>query len=121
MYTSVLKEPRNFLDMIHMCTAFNQLKGLIKPLSDAYLQNIAIHVCQIRHKNVLCTPTARETMHDGKNPNVIIIYIPPDLKQGAQIIINQAKNYLPSQQDNQNADDDFIFTCPGCGVEFSDQ
>ena len=106
--------------MIHICTRFNQLKGLIKPLSDAYLQNIPIHVCQLRDKRVLCTPNARETMYDGTNKNVLIIYISPDLKQGAQIIINQAKNILPSQQHNLNVDRDFIFACPGCGVEFVD-
>ena len=107
--------------MIYICKHFNQLKGLIKPLSEAYIQNIAIHVCKLRHRNVMCTETATETMHNGTNPNVTIIYIPTDLKHGAQIIINQAKDHLPSPEENMNADDDFIFSCPGCGVPCSIQ
>ena len=107
--------------MIRICTIFNQLTGLIKPLSEAYLENISIHVCKIQHKNVLCTPDAKYTMHDGTSQHVFIVYISPDLKQGAEIIINQATNILSSQEQNMNADHDFIFACPGCGLEFADQ
>ena len=56
-------------------------------------------------------------MHDGSHPNITIIYIPPELKAGAQIIIDQLRANIPNQEANN--EDEFIFTCPGCGTPSS--
>ena len=105
--------------MLHICTEFEQLNGLIVPITQDYLENIPIHVCQLTHRDVLCCNYA-EMMHDGSHPNITMIYIPPELKSGAQVIIDQLRANIPNQEEN-NEDDDFIFSCPGCGTPFSQQ
>ena len=105
--------------MIHICTHFGQLSGLIEPLTEHYVQQIAIHVGKMQHRDVLCCEYA-EMMHDGSHPNITIIYIPPELEAGARIRISQLRAYFPNQEAN-NDDDEFIFTCPGYGTPFSQQ
>ena len=107
--------------MIRIYTIFNQLTGIIQPLSDAYLENIPIHVCKLAHKDVVCCSMAPYTMHDPTNKDIFMVYITPTLRQGANVIINQATNILLSKEHTMNEDIDFIFTCPGCGLEFDDQ
>ena len=119
MNRSVLKEPRNFINMLYICTEFEQLNVLIVPITQDYLENIPIHVCQLTHRDVLCCNYA-EMMHDGSHPNITMIYIPRKLKSGAQVIIDQLQANIPNQEAN-NEEDDFIFTCPGCGTPFSEQ
>ena len=104
--------------MLHICTEFEQLNGLIVPLTEDYVQNIAIHVCKMRHRDVICCKYA-ELMHDGTHPNITIIYIPPTLEPGARIIISQLKAHFPNKKENN--DEEFIFICPGCGTPFSKQ
>ena len=107
--------------MIRICTIFNQLTRIIQPLSDAYLENIPIHVCKLAHKDVVCSSTAAYTMHDPTNKDIFMVYITPTLRQGANVIINQATNIISSNQHTMNEDINFIFTCPGCGLQFDDQ
>ena len=104
--------------MIHICTLFEQLNGLIVPVTQDYLENIAIHVCKLTHRDIICCNYA-EMMHDGSHPNITIIYISPELKADAQII-GQLRANIPNQEAN-NEDDDFICSCPGCGTPFSQQ
>ena len=59
-------------------------------------------------------------MHDGLDPNIAMIYIPTELKGGAQIIISQLRQNITEPVHN-NEDDDLIFSCPGCGTPFSEQ
>ena len=105
--------------MLYICTEFGQLNGLIIPVTQDYLEHIPIHVCKLTHRDVLCSNYA-ELMHDGLHPNITMIYISPELKAGAQIIISQLRANITEQVHN-NEDDDFIFTCPGCGTPFSEQ
>ena len=58
-------------------------------------------------------------MHDGTHPLVSIVYISQDLQRGAQVIVKELMNHFPDDYDNN--DEDFILTCPGCGVSFSKQ
>ena len=74
--------------MIHICEHFEQLNNLIEPLSDDYVQKIAIYVCKIEHLVIICCKYA-EIMHDSSNTNVTIIYIPSELETRTRIIINQ--------------------------------
>ena len=104
--------------MLHICTEFEQLNGLIVPVTQDYLENIAIHVCNLTHLDFICCNYAM--IHDGSHPNITIIYISPELRAGAQIIIDQLRANIPNQEAN-NEDDDFIFSCPGCGTPFSQQ
>ena len=84
--------------MLHICTEFEQLNGLIVPLTEDYVQNIAIHVCKMRHRDVICCEDA-EMMHDGSHPNITIIYIPPELEPGVRIIISQLRaNFRTKKQ-----------------------
>ena len=105
--------------MLYICTEFEQLNGLIIPVTQDYLEHIPIHVCKLTHRDVLCSNYA-ELMHDGLHPNITMIYISPELKAGAQIIISQLRANIPNQEEN-NENDNFIFTCPGCGTPFSEQ
>ena len=105
--------------MIHICEHFEQLNNLIEPLSDDYVDQIAIHVCKIEHRDIICCECA-EIMHNGSNPCVTIIYIPSELETGTRIIINQLQAHFPNQRAN-NPNNEFIFSCPGCGNPFSQQ
>ena len=105
--------------MLYICTQFQQLNGLIVPITQDYLENIPIHICQLTHRDQICCQDA-EMMHDGSHPNVTMIYIPPELRAGAQVIIDQLRANIHNQEVN-NEDDNFIFTCPGCGTPFADQ
>ena len=109
----------NFRNMMYMCIEFKQLFGLIVPLTKDYNENIPIHFCKLTHRHIQCCDNA-ELMHNGTHPNITIIYIPEELKQGAQIIINQLRANIHNNPGN-NEDDNFIFTCPGCGTEFDEQ
>ena len=74
--------------MLYICLEFQQLNGLIVPITQDYMENIPIHVCQLTHRDIHCCNYA-ELMHDGSHPNITMIYIPPELKAGAQVIIDQ--------------------------------
>ena len=104
--------------MIHICEEFQQLNGLITPLTQDYMRQIAIHFCKLRHRDVICCSFA-EMMHDGTHPRITIVYIPPNLEAGARIIINQLREHFPNE--DENYDEEFILTCPGCGAPFSQQ
>ena len=73
----------------------------------------------MQHRDIISYEYA-EMMHNGSHPNITIIYIPPELETGTKIIINQLRAHFPKQKAN-NADNEFIFTCPGCGTPFSQQ
>ena len=105
--------------MLYICTQFEQLNGIIIPVTQDYLESISIHVCKLTHRDVLCSNSA-ELMHDGLDPNIAMIYIPTELKGGAQIIISQLRQNITEPVHN-NEDDDLIFSCPGCGTPFSEQ
>ena len=105
--------------MLYICLEFQQLNGLIVPITQDYMENIAIHVCNLTHRDIQCCNYA-ELMHDGSHPNISMIYIPPELRAGAQVIIDQLRANIQNQGKN-NEDDDFIFTCPGCGTPFAEQ
>merc|ERR1711895_200760 len=84
------KEPRKFINMLYICTEIQQLNGLIVPITQDYLEDIPIHICQLTHRDQICCQDA-EMMHDGSHPNVTMIYIPPELRAGAQVIIDQLR------------------------------
>ena len=105
--------------MLHIIEEFNQLQNLIIPLSDDYAQDIGIHICKINHRDVLCSENA-EFVHDGTSPSITIVYIPSNLEKGAKIIIKQLREHFPNQTAN-NPTTAFIFSCPGCGIPFSQQ
>ena len=104
--------------MIHICEEFQQLNGLITPLTEDYNRQIGIHFCRLRHRDVLCCSSA-ELMHDGTHPHITIVYIRQNLEVGARVIIKQLREHFPNEDDNY--DEDFIMTCPGCGTPFSQQ
>ena len=114
-----LKRFRNFTDMLYICLEFQQLYGLIVPLTEDYREHIPIHFCKLKHRDNQCCENA-ELMHDGTHPNITMIYIPQELRGSAQIIIDQLRANIHNQPGN-NEDDNFIFTCPGCGTEFEEQ
>ena len=105
--------------MLHIIEHFDQLHNLIVPLSDDYAQDIAIHICKINHRDVICCEYA-ELLHDGTSPSVTIVYIPSTLENGARIIIQQVRDHFPNQNAN-NPTTAFIFSCPGCGAPFLQQ
>ena len=104
--------------MIHICEEFQQLNGLIQPLTEDYNSQIGIHFCRLRHRDVLCCSSA-ELMHDGRHPHITIVYIRQNLEVGARVILKQLREHFPNKDDNY--DEDFIMTCPGCGTPFSQQ
>ena len=105
--------------MPFICQEFEQLNGLILPLTQDYRQNKGIHIRQLRHRDIGCCEYA-ELMHNGNHPSITIIYILPELEAGARVIISQLRAHFPNQEEN-NEDDEFIFTCPGCRTPFSEQ
>ena len=103
---------------IYIVEEFEQLNGLILPLTQDYMKQIKIHFCKLSHRDVICSSYA-EMMHDGTHPYVTIVYIPANLEAGARVIINQLREHFPNEDDNY--DEEFILTCPGCGARFSQQ
>ena len=102
---------------VYIVEEFHQLHAIIKDLTEDYMKQNKIHVCKLQHRDRTCAFS--EMMHDGTHPLVSIVYISQDLQRGAQVIVQELMNHFPDDYDNN--DEDFILTCPGCGVSFSQQ
>ena len=96
----------------------HQLTATMIHLTQDFISERKIHVCKIRHRDVLCSSFA-EMLHDGTSDMVSVLYISHDLRRGAKIIVRDLLHYFPGGYDN--LEEGFIFTCPGCGVPFSQQ
>ena len=105
--------------MLHIIQHFHELESLIIPLSNDYAQDIGVHFCKTKHRDILCCENA-EAMHDGSSPGVTVVYIPANLLKGARIITKHLRQYFPNQNVN-NPSLAFMFKCPGCGQRFSQQ
>ena len=119
--------------MAHVCTEQEDLTGMLATLTAYYMQNIAIHFCKIRHRDVNCCAYA-EMMRRGSHPLIKVVYIAPELEAAARIIIREINANFPAAADS---DDDglqginvqhplqkrpnVILRCPGSGVKFSRQ
>ena len=103
---------------VYIVEEFHQLHAIIKDLTEDYMKQNKIHVCKLQHRDRTCCAFS-EMMHDGTHPLVSIVYISQDLQRGAQVIVQELMNHFPDDYDNN--DEDFILTCPGCGVSFSKQ
>ena len=103
---------------VYIVEEFHQLHAIIKDLTEDYMKQNKIHVCKLQHRDRTCCSFS-EMMHDGTHPLVSIVYISQDLQRGAQVIVQELMNHFPDDYDNN--DEDFILTCPGCGVSFSKQ
>ena len=109
------------------------ITSLVPRLTKLYMENIAVHFCQIRHRDVLCTDGA-DMLHTGKHPLIKVVYIAPDLQAAAKVIIQQLKDIFPPEfEAGDNGLDAInvhhpvqrraknILMCPGCGVRFGSQ
>ena len=103
---------------VYIVEEFHQLHAIIKDLTEDYMKQNKIHVCKLQHRDRTCCAFS-EMMHDGTHPLVSIVYISQDLQRGAQVIVKELMDHFPDDYDNN--DEDFILTCPGCGVTFSQQ
>ena len=90
----------------------------MKDLTQDFMSQLKIHVCKLRHRDVLCSSFA-EMLHDGTSAMVSVLYISHDLQRGAEIIVRDLMHHFPGGYDN--GDEDSIFMCPGCGLTFSQQ
>ena len=103
---------------VYIVEEFHQLHEIIKDLTEDYMKQNKIHVCKLQHRDRTCCAFS-EMMHDGTHPLVSIVYISQDLQRGARVIVQELMDHFPDDYDNN--DEDFILTCPGCGVSFSKQ
>ena len=105
--------------MLHIIQHDNELKTLIDPLSNDFATNLGIHFCKMEHREIVCCDFA-ETMHDGTTPGITMIYINPNLLQGAEIIAKGLRRNFPWGKRN-NPSLAYMFKCPGCDIKFSEQ
>ena len=103
---------------VYIIDSFNQVNDLMVLLTQDYLQEIKIHVCKMRHRDVYCSQYS-QMMHDGQHPLISIVYVADQLEWSVRFVINQMIDNLPRFGDNN--DEEFIMTCPGCGVPYSQQ
>ena len=103
---------------VYIYDSYNQFNELMVLLTQDYLQEIKIHVCKMRHRDVYCSQYS-QMMHDGQHPFVSVVYMADHLVNSVRLVINQMIDNLPRFGDNN--DKDFIMTCPGCGVPYSQQ
>ena len=103
---------------VYICEDYQQLNALVEPLTIDHNEQIRIHFCNINHRDVYCCDEA-QMLHDGTHPTIAIVYISNNLLQGAKVIINQLLEHFPDAFDYQ--DQNFILTCPGCGLRFAQQ
>ena len=103
---------------VYIVEHFHQLNAIIKDLTQDFMRQIKVHVCKLRHRDVMCSSFA-QMMHDGTNAMLSLVYISHDLQRGAEIIVKELMHHFPDGYDND--DEHFILTCPGCGLTFSQQ
>ena len=107
-----------FIMPVYILEHSHQLTETMKNLTQDFISERKIHVCKIRHRDVLCSSSA-QMLHDGAWDIVSVLYISHDLRRGVKKIVRDLLHYFPGGDDN--LDEGFIFTCPGCGVPFAQQ
>ena len=103
---------------VYIIEHYHQLNATIKQLTSDFMNELKLHVCRLRHRDVTCCESA-QLLHDGNLSLLSVLYVPQDFQRGAAIIINNLLDYFPGGYDN--LDEDSIFMCPGCGLPFSQQ
>ena len=103
---------------VYIYNSHHQFTEIMTSLTQDYLQQIKIHVCKMRHRDVDCTEYS-EILHDGQHPTISIVYVTDLLGWSTQFLIDEMMNNLPDFGDNNNRA--FIHTCPGCGVPYAQQ
>ena len=95
-----------------------QLTETMKYLIEDFMSERKIHVCKLRHRDTMCCSSASQ-LHDGAWEFISCLYISHNVRMGVRQIIRNILHYFPAEDDH--LDEEFIFTCPGCGVPFAEQ
>ena len=103
---------------VYIIEYFHQLTDTVKNLTEDFISERHIHVCKLRHRDVSCCSSA-PMLHDGAWEFVSVLYISHEVRKGVKNIVSDLLHYFPGGDDN--LDEGFIFTCPGCGVPFAQQ
>ena len=103
---------------VYVIENIHQLNASIENIIQDHVQDIRVHVCKLRHRDTYCSDFA-QMLHDGQHQFVSVFYIAAHLEDGVRIIVNQLMEYFPDEGDHN--DEEFIMTCPSCGVHFSQQ
>ena len=103
---------------VYIINNMQQLYAVMEHMLNDYAQDLKIHVCKLAHRDIDCSEFA-QYLHDGQHPSMSVFYVAGHLESAARIIVKEMLDHFPEPGDHN--DDDFIMTCPACGVHFSQQ
>ena len=110
-YRSVFSMP------VYILQHSQQLPETMKNLIEDVFSHRIIHVCKLRHRDTMCCSSAAQ-LHDGAWEFISCLYISQNVRKGVRQIIRNIMHHFPAGPDQE---EDFIFTCPGCGVPYAEQ
>ena len=100
-----------------------QLDDLHPTLTELYIDNAMINVCNLHHSEENCREDSNYVL-SGQHPHLHVIFINAILEAKMRNIINQLIQQYPLEEEDEDEPNNHIqciMMCPGCGTPFSHQ